>query len=122
MNCAGHFRAVIFRMGFWLAAVALGLLLIPGLVAPVCAGTFGRVVPIVGEASDIALDEPRGVLYIANFTANRIDVMSLKDYSIRKSLHVAPNPGSLALSPDGNYLVITHFGNYTAPTSSSNAL
>jgi uncharacterized protein (TIGR03437 family) len=122
MNCAGHFRAVIFRMGFWLAAVALGLLLIPGLVAPVCAGTFGRVVPIVGEASDIALDEPRGVLYIANFTANRIDVMSLQDYSIRKSLHVAPNPGSLALSPDGNYLVITHFGNYTAPTSSSNAL
>src|SRR6266498_2852485 len=35
------------------------------------AGVFGRVVPIGGNASDIALDESRGVLYIANFTANR---------------------------------------------------
>ena len=35
------------------------------------AATFGTVVPIGGEAADIALDETRGVLYIANFTANR---------------------------------------------------
>src|SRR5437870_232492 len=39
------------------------------------AGVFGRVVPIGGQASDIALDEARGVLYIANFPANRIEVM-----------------------------------------------
>jgi hypothetical protein len=44
-------------MGFWLAVVALSLLLAPGLVAPVCAGTFGLVVPIGGQAGDIALDE-----------------------------------------------------------------
>ena len=48
--------------------------------------------------------------------------MSLKDFTIHTSLNVAPNPGALALSPDGNYLVITHFGNYTAPSSPSNAL
>ena len=36
-------------------------------------GTFGKVVAIGGEASDVALDESRGVLYIANFTANRIE-------------------------------------------------
>lgn len=122
MNCTRPFRAVMFRMGFWLAAVALVLLLVPGLVAPVCAGTFGLVVPIGGQAGDIALDEPRGVLYIANFTANRIDLMSLKDFTVHTSLNVAANPGSLALSPDGNFLVITHFGNYTAPSSPSNAL
>ena len=29
------------------------------------------------------LDEARGVLYIANFTANRIEVMSLADHSIQ---------------------------------------
>ncbi|PYT26331.1 MAG: hypothetical protein DMG58_22740 [Acidobacteria bacterium] len=112
----------MYRVGFWLVLVALGVLLVPGLVAPVYAGTFGLVVPIGGQASDIALDEPRGVLYIANFTANRIDVMSLKDFTIHTSLYVAPNPGALALSPNGSYLVITHFGNYTAPSSPSNAL
>ena len=47
------------------------------LAAAAWGGTFGTVVSIGGEASDLALDETRGVLYIANFTANRIDVMSL---------------------------------------------
>src|SRR5579864_6351820 len=122
MNCTRPFRGVIYRMGFWLAAVTLCVLLTPALVAPVYAATFGQVVAIGGQASDIALDEPRGVLYIANFTANRIDVMSLKDFTVHTSLNVAPEPGSLALSPDGNYLVIAHFGNFTAPSSPSNAL
>jgi len=112
----------MFRMGFWLAAVALGLLLVPGLVSPVCAGTFGLVMPIARQADDITLDEPLGVLYIANFTANRSDLMSLKDFTVHTSLNAAPNPGSLALSPDRNYLVMAHFGNYTAPSSRSNAL
>src|SRR5438132_9907049 len=78
-------------------------------------GTFGRAVPIGGQASDIAIDEGRGVLYIANFTANTIDVMSLADNTISTSINVAPQPGSLALSPDGQYLVIAHFGNFAAP-------
>ena len=58
------------------------------------AATFGTVVPIGGHASDIALDEARGVLYVANFTANRIEVMSTADYSIRSSMNVAPQPGA----------------------------
>lgn len=85
-------------------------------------GTFGKVVPIGGQASDIALDEARGVLYIANFTANTIDVMSLADNTISTSINVAPQPGSLALSPDGQFLVIAHYGNFVAPNSQSNAL
>jgi uncharacterized protein (TIGR03437 family) len=80
------------------------------------AGTFGRVVPIGGHASDIALDEGRGVLYIANYTSGRIDVMSLSDYTISKSLTVAAYPGSLALSPDGEFLVITHYASTAGPT------
>src|SRR5438067_10767280 len=111
MNCTRPFRGAMYRMGFWLAAVTLGLLLAPGLLAPVYAGTFGQVVPIGGQAGDIALDEPRGVLYIANFTANRIDVMSLTDYSIKRSISVADQPSSLSVSPDGKFLVIVHFGN-----------
>src|SRR5258708_2532905 len=73
------------------------------------AASFGLVVPIGGNASDIALDESRGVLYIANYTSGRIDVMSLSDYSIGRSITVAAYPGSLALSPDGRFLVITHY-------------
>src|SRR5258707_14762748 len=86
------------------------------------AATFGTVVPIGGQAADLVLDERRGVLYVANFTANRIDVVSLSDYSIRRSMNVNPQPGSLALSPDGRFLVIVHFGNFAPPATSDNAL
>src|SRR5882757_6265539 len=84
--------------------------------------TFGTVVSIGGEAADLALDEARGVLYIANFTANRIDVLSLTTHTVQTSIHVAAQPSSIALSPDGHYLVATHFGNATAPSSPSNSL
>lgn len=97
----------------------LGLLL----VAAASAGTFGKVVVIGGHAADLALDEGRGRLYIANFGANRIEIMSLASRSLEPaSMNVAPQPASLALSPDGRYLVVTHYGNFQAPGSSSNAL
>ena len=100
----------------------LSLALAVSLATAAWAGTFGKVVPIGGQGSDIALDEARGVLYIANFTANRVEVMSLADHSIQRSMNVAAQPGSLALSPDGKYLVITHYGNFAAPNSPNNAL
>jgi uncharacterized protein (TIGR03437 family) len=99
-------------VGLWAAAWA----------ATAWAGTFGTAVAIGGHASDIALDEARGVLYIANFNANRIEVMTLGDLHIRRSINVAAQPGSLALSPDGQFLVATHFGNFEAPNSPANAL
>ena len=86
------------------------------------AASFGTVVPIGGTPSDIALDESRGVLYIADFGANRIDVMSLADNSIQTSFNVAPHPGSIALSPDGQYLVSTHYNNFTAAASAANVV
>jgi len=92
------------------------------LAASAWGGTFGTVVPIGGEASDLALDETRGVLYIADFTGNRIDVMSLASNSITTSINTAAQPNSIALSPDGHYLVATNFGNNAAPGSPSNAL
>ncbi len=92
------------------------------LAASAWAGTFGKVVAIGGHASDLALDEGRGVLYIANFTANRIDVMSLSDNTVQRSINVASQPSSLSVSPDGKYLVIAHYGNFVAPQSPSNGL
>jgi uncharacterized protein (TIGR03437 family) len=85
-------------------------------------GSFGHVVPIGGEASDLALDESRGVLYIANFTANRIDVMSLATNNIQTSINVAANPSSISLSPDNHWLLVSHYGNNTAPATQNNAL
>jgi hypothetical protein len=75
-----HTKAGIRRVPEQLIVfVATGLLL----ATPAVCGTFGRVVAIGGHASDLALDEPRNVLYVANYTANRIEVMSLGDGSIQ---------------------------------------
>jgi uncharacterized protein (TIGR03437 family) len=92
------------------------------LAASAWGGTFGTVVSIGGEASDLALDQTRGVLYIANFTGNQIDVMSLATNTIQTSMPVAAQPSSIALSPDDRYLVATNFGNSAAPGSPTNAL
>lgn len=86
------------------------------------AGTVGRVVAIGGHASDLALDEARGVAYVANFTANRVEVIGLADGTLQSSINVGAQPSSLALSTDGRYLVITHYGNFAAPASSNNGL
>ena len=99
--------------------IALGFCL---LTAAAYGGTFGTVVPIGGQASDLALDEARGVLYISNFTANRVEVMSLATNTIQTSINVAAQPSALALSPDGRFLVVCHYGNAAPPASSSNAL
>jgi len=84
--------------------------------------TFGRVVALGGHSADLALDEPRQVLYVANFTANRIDVVSTPSGAIERSINVASQPSSLALSPDGRYLVVGHYGNFTAPNTPRNAV
>ncbi|HYL39238.1 MAG TPA: hypothetical protein VEV17_25185 [Bryobacteraceae bacterium] len=100
----------------WKAALAIGF------AAVAWGGTFGTVVSIGGQASDVALDEPRGLLYIANFTANRVDVMSLANNTIQTSINVPAQPSALAVSPDDHFLVVAHFGNAAPPGSSTNAL
>src|SRR3954447_11188491 len=102
-----------------LLSIALAAFISPALCV---AANFGTVVPIGGHASDIALDESRGVLYIANFTANRIEVMSTADYSIRTSMNVAPQPGALSISPDSQSLLVAHYGSVTPTDQSKNAV
>ena len=70
------------------------------------------MVPIGGTPSDIALDEQRGVLYIADFGSRTIDVMSLADNTIHSSINVAPFPAAISLSPSGQYLVSVHYANF----------
>src|SRR5271165_4342358 len=107
---------MVSKAFWWKAAIFLGL------GAQLWGGTFGRVVAVGGQAADLALDEPRGVLYVANFTANRIELVSLTDYSIQTSINVAPQPSSLALSPDDRFLLVAHYGNNAAPGTPNNAL
>ena len=56
------------------------------------AGTFGKVLPIRGHISDIALDSRRGVLYAANYTTNRVEVVSLPDMKLGQPIGVDRQP------------------------------
>src|ERR1035438_121458 len=86
------------------------------------AGVFGTVVPIGGEGADLALDEARGFLYIADFTANRIDVMSLATNQVQTSINVPAQPSSLSISQDGHWLLVSEYGNNTAPATQQSGL
>jgi uncharacterized protein (TIGR03437 family) len=107
---------MLSKSNWWKIALSASL------AAAAWGANFGKVVSIGGHASDLALDEPRGVLYIANFTANRVEVMSLATNTVQTSINVAAQPSSVALSPDGHYLVVAHYGNAAPPASPSNAL
>ena len=84
--------------------------------------TFGIRVPIGGEATDLAIDQPRGVLYIANFTANRIDRMNLATFQLEAPFQVDPNPVSMSLSPDNHWLLVAHYDNPKTGTPTNNHL
>jgi uncharacterized protein (TIGR03437 family) len=83
---------------------------------------FGRVTAIGGHAADLALDEAREVVYVANFTANRIDVVSARTGELERSIQVASQPASVAVSPGGRYLVAGHYGHFADPFAARNAL
>ena len=89
---------------------------------PAVAATFGSVVAIGGTSSDIALDELRGVLYIADFAGNRIDVMNTKTLAVQTSMSVGTQPGAIAISPDYQYLMVAQYGNTTPADPSANAI
>jgi uncharacterized protein (TIGR03437 family) len=93
------------------------LILAAGVACSAWGATFGTVVPISGHLADIALDARRGVLYAANFTANRIEVVSTSDLTLRAPYNVPAQPGSIALSPDGRYLVVAHYAKWATPVT-----
>jgi uncharacterized protein (TIGR03437 family) len=109
----------MFRKNWILAIASVAAIAMTAVSAN--AGTFGTVVAIGGEAADIALDPTRGVLYIANFTANRIDVMTLSNNTIQTSINVPNQPSAISVSPDAHWLLVANYGNNTTG-SSTNAL
>jgi uncharacterized protein (TIGR03437 family) len=76
------------------------------------AATFGTSVPVRGTVSDVALDEGRGQLYIANLSAGRIEVMNTSSHALGNPLMVPLPPSAVTLSPGGHYLVVGEYDNF----------
>ena len=55
----------------------------------------------------LAADKVGTTLYVAEFTANRVDVYNLKENARIKTIALAAQPSGLALSPDGSRLYVT---------------
>ena len=77
--------------------------------------TFGSVVPVRGTPSDIALDERHGNLYIANFSAGRVEVMNTATQTLGTPLTVPFPPSAVAMSPDNRYLVVGEYQTFDTP-------
>jgi DNA-binding beta-propeller fold protein YncE len=92
------------------SAVRIAFILLVTSFGNMSAASFGTVIPVRGHVSDIALDTARGVLYAANFTANRIEVLSLSSRSLQSPINVALQPSAVAVSPNGRFLVVGHYG------------
>jgi uncharacterized protein (TIGR03437 family) len=84
----------------WLFAILLCIL-------PANAATFGRIVPLVGGASDIALDEGRGRLYLTSSLQNLVQVYSIQRQSFLSTIATDQTPLSSAISRDGKFLYVT---------------
>jgi uncharacterized protein (TIGR03437 family) len=76
-------------------------------ILPARAATFGRIVPLVGGASDIALDEGRGRLYLTSSLQNLIQVYSIQRQTFLSTVPTDQTPLSSALSRDGKFLYVT---------------
>src|ERR1039457_2959762 len=88
--------------------ILIALATLASATMPCEAAGFGTVTAIGGQAADIALDESRGVVYIANFTANRIDVLSTADNTVHTSINVSPQPDRKSTRLNSSHLVISY--------------
>jgi uncharacterized protein (TIGR03437 family) len=76
-------------------------------ILPAHTATFGRIVPLVGGASDIALDEVRGRVYLTSSLQNLVQVYSLQRQTFLITISTDQTPLSSALSRDGKFLYVT---------------
>lgn len=73
------------------------------------AATFGTAVPLVGGATDIVLDEPRGRLYLVNSSQNRVDIYSIPQRRFLNPVKTDSTPISAAISRSGQFLYVTSY-------------
>lgn len=70
------------------------------------AATLGRVVPLVGGASDVVLDETRGLVYLPSSIENLVNVYSISKQNFQTTVPTDQTPLSAALSRDGKSLFV----------------
>jgi uncharacterized protein (TIGR03437 family) len=71
--------------------------------------TFGTVVPLVGGAADLVLDEPRGRLYLVNTSRNQIEVYSIPQRRFLNAIRTDATPLGAAMSRDGRLLYVAAY-------------
>jgi uncharacterized protein (TIGR03437 family) len=101
------FVRMIHPFGF--AALLAGVFTCATAPLQLSAATVGSLVPVRGQLSDLAYDQRRGLVYATNFTAGRVEVISAAGQTLGTPFQVTSGPSSLALSPDGRYLVVGHY-------------
>lgn len=75
----------------------------------VLAATFGTAVSLVGGASDLALDEARGRLYLVNGNQSRVEVYSTSQRRFLNPVSTDTTPLAAAMSRSGKYLYVTSY-------------
>src|SRR4051812_48871107 len=75
----------------------------------VWSATFGTVVPLVGGAADIVLDEPRGRLYLVNTSQSRVELYSTTRPALQTTISTGATPLSAAMSRDGRFLYVAAY-------------
>src|SRR5215831_9842683 len=98
--------------------VTLFALCLPGFAA-----TFGTVVPIVGGAADIVLDEPRQRLYLVNSSLNQIQIYltNVTPPRLQTSIRICNQPTSAVLSQDNTLLYVTCYSDSSLAVLNINA-
>ncbi|HEY3835178.1 MAG TPA: hypothetical protein VGL72_01335, partial [Bryobacteraceae bacterium] len=74
------------------------------------AATFGQIINLGYTPSDVVLDESRGLLYLVNTNANRVDIVSTASNKVVKSILVGTTPLAAAMSMDNSTLYVTNSG------------
>jgi uncharacterized protein (TIGR03437 family) len=75
--------------------------------------TFGSVIPLPGHIDEVILDDARGLVYGVNFSAGRVEVVSMASNQRVSSFLVSTNSNALvaaAMSRDNQYLVAVEVG------------
>src|ERR1043166_3002187 len=92
-------------------------------VAPTFGATFGPVVPMVGGAADLVLDEPRNRLYLVNSSLNQIQIYqtNFSPPRLQTSIRVCNQPIAAVLSQDTNLLYVTCYSDSSLAVLNINA-
>ena len=70
--------------------------------------TFGKVLPLPGHINAVAIDEARGLVYAGNFSAGRVEVVSMATHQRVSSFSTTPQPAAMVgmdMSLDSRFLV-----------------